>query len=241
MVIADNTPAAAEGHHRCLKRFGQFENLLPCLHGAPTHHDHRPFRSCQDLGRLKDQVRVRPKRSFGAGLFRHADLGYHVHRVPAHFELNRPRATGLHLPEGFRHQAGGIGRMFDPGRPFGQGPHRRQLVRQLVELPPPLPQLIRRDLSGDAQNRGIGCIGCTQRGGGVQHARARHDGIGTYPPARLGIPEGHVRCGLLMAGSDDVDVPVVKGIEQAVDLHARQAENRVNAVFEQRLNNRISS
>ncbi len=99
--------------------------------------------------------------------------------------------------------------------------------------PRPLPRNCRRHLSGQAQHRLVRSERGQQRRAGVEHAGAGHHAEHAGPAGRARIAIGHVAAGLLVARADHLQLRLLEGVEQAVDLRAGQAEHGVDAVRDQ--------
>src|SRR5690242_3794727 len=94
----------------------------------------------------------------------------------------------------------------------------------------PLAQELRRHLAGQAQHRLVAAEGSEQRGAGIEHAGTGHHAEHAGPSAGAGIAERHVAAGLLVPRTDDFQLRLMEGVEQAVDLRAGQTEHGIDAV-----------
>ena len=128
-------------------------------------------------------------------------------------------------------------RRADAGRPFGQALHDAELVGDVVQVAGVAVDVGQRHLAGDRQHGRVVAVGLRQRRGGVEEAGARHHAIGGRLAGGHGRAERQVGGPLLVAGVDGPDAVglVVQGIEEGIVLHARQAEQRVDAVRDQPL------
>ena len=83
---------------------------------------------------------------------------------------------------------------------------RGELVGQFVQLAAAAADHHAGHLPGQAQHRRVNAPGGGECGGGVEHARTRHHGVGGGAPGRAGIAEGHVGRGLFMARVDQAQL-----------------------------------
>jgi hypothetical protein len=117
------------------------------------------------------------------------------------------------------------------------------LVRDLVEQPPPNVDGVRLDLARQAEHLGV--TGVRRREGGrrVEHARPRNHQIDADLPSGACVAIGHVRRRLLVAAVDDADLVarVVEGVVRPVELHPGDTEDRVDTFAQERLNERLAT
>jgi hypothetical protein len=104
------------------------------------------------------------------------------------------------------------------------------LVAHLVQMAATLAEKRGRHLPGQAQNRLVAAPGSQKRSAGIQHPRTGHDGIDTGIARGAGITEGHIGACLLVPRRDHPHVVALKGIEQAVELGTRYAEDGIHIV-----------
>ena len=105
-----------------------------------------------------------------------------------------------------------------------------RLVRHLVQDAAPAAEVRRRDLTGEAEHAAAAGVCRRQAGAGVEHAWAGDDRAHPDPAGGAGVAVGHVAGGLLVAGVDDADRRLARErVEEAVELHAGQPEDDVDA------------
>ncbi len=232
MPVADNALAAGIGDDRRLQLFGERRYLGAGGGAAAADIDHRLLCLAEQRRGLVDQLGVGRRRRRRHLDRRQRDLALQGHDVERHLQRDRARPAVAELAERFVDQLAGLARMIDPRRPFRQAAEDRQLVRDLVQEAEAAADQGGRDLARDAQHRRVGRVGGGERGGGVEEARARHDGVGARLAARPRVAERHVGGGLLVARMDDADLVagVVERDEQRVVLHPGQREQRVDPV-----------
>ena len=241
--VAEGAPAGAVRDHRRLQHLGELAQLRLGAEGAGADEDHGVFGATEELGRLGDERVVGLRRRVGGGAVEELDLGFLGHHVGRHFDLDRPAPAGVQLPERLADARRRLGRMIDALGPFGQAAHQRQLVGNLVEQAESAADRGRGNLAGDRQDRRVAGIGGGKGGRGVQKARAGHDRVNAHAAARLGVAEGHVGGALLVARVDHPDrvALVVKRVEEAVELDARQPEDGVDPVVSKRLDQSLAA
>ena len=211
--------------------------------GAAADHDHRPLRPLQDFRCRLDLLRGwrwRRRDRGGRERAHEFDAGHHV---PRHLDRHRAGPSRQHLPERFVNDPGCVGRALDPRRPFQQAAQRAELVRQFVQVAAAAVEELRRHLAGNAEDRGAATHRGAERGGGVQHAGAGHDGEHAGPPGRAGVAERHVATGLLVPRADRCNAVAasLQRVEQRIELRAGKPEQRVDAVDDQGLDDRVTA
>src|SRR4051812_44095760 len=98
-----------------------------------------------------------------------------------------------------------------------------------MQMAAALAEEIRRHLAGEAQDGLVAAEGGEQRGTRVEHAGAGYHAEYARFARRAGVAERHVAAGLLMPRTDHLQLRLMEGVEQAVDLRAGQAEHGVDA------------
>ena len=106
-------------------------------------------------------------------------------------------------------------------------------VRHFVQMAAPLAEILRRHLSGQAKHRLVRPECGEQRRTRVEHTGAGHHAEHAGPAGRSRIAIGHVAAGLFVAGADHLQLRLLEGVEQAIDLRAGQAEHGVDAMRDQ--------
>ena len=86
-----------------------------------------------------------------------------------------------------------------------------------------------------------GCTRGQQCRAGIEHAGARHHAEDARFAGRARIAEGHIAAGLLVARADHLQLRLVEGVEQAVDLRAGQAEHGVDAMRDKAIDVRFAA
>ena len=241
--VAQNAAAAAEGDDRRIQRFGEVADFVRRGDRAAADHDHRMAARRDEPRRSGQCLRVggrRRKRRQRIAIGDHLAAGEHV---PRHFERRRPLPSGEHGLEGARHLHPRHRGRVDPPRPFREGAQGRELVRHFVQMTAAAAEKCRRHLSRDAKDRRVAAIGGEQRRAGIEHARPGHDRKGGRLAGRARVAEGHVAAGLLVARADDFQLRLgaVQRVEEAVDLRAGQAVDRVDAVVDEAGDDRLSA
>src|SRR5450759_1461804 len=102
--------------------------------------------------------------------------------------------------------------------------------------------VVRLDVAGNAQHRGVGPVRRAQGGAGVEHARPRHAGECADAAGGFGVAIGHVAAALLVPVDDETYlVPVlIQRVDEIVSVRARNAEDRVDAIAYQRSGDRLA-
>ncbi len=243
MAVIDDASPAAKRYHRGADAFRQRQDLRRRMQRTAANPDHRRLRRVQQLRQRLDLFRVR----FGIGESRQRLLRRDLRRrgelIPRHLQRHRTAPPRHHFLERPGDQMRRLRRMFDPIRPFHQGPHGRELVGQFVQLAPAAADHEPRHLPGQAQHWRVHAPGGGQRGGGVQHAGPGDHGIGRRAAGGAGIAKRHVSRCLFMAGVDQPDTVGCPGqrIEQPIRLHARQPEHRIDSVPDKAIDDRFSA
>ena len=185
--------------------------------------------SGEGAGRLRDCCRAQ-----------RLDVGTRRHRVPRHLDRDRAGPPRQHLAERLVDDLRRVGRTLDARRPFRQRAQGGELVGQLVQMAAAAAEEGRGNLPRDAQHRRAAPVRRAQRRRGVEDAGPRHDREHARPARRARIAERHVAAGLLVTGADGADLlaALLQRVEQRIELRARQAEHRVDAVGDQRLDDR---
>jgi len=98
------------------------------------------------------------------------------------------------------------------------------------------------DLAGEAEYGRVGGVGGCERGGGVEKAGAGHDNVDAGLAGGERVAEGPVGCGLPVAGMDGAQpaAGLVTGVLEVVVLYAGEAEDGVDAVGEEALDERFA-
>src|SRR5665213_4487471 len=96
-----------------------------------------------------------------------------------------------------------------------------------------LAQKLGRHLAGQAEHRFVASERRQQRSTGIEHTGAGHHAEYAGPAGRTRIAIGHVAAGLFMPRADHLELGLMKGVEQSVDLRAGQAEHGVDTVRDQ--------
>ncbi len=243
VVAGDDPAAAAKRDDRRLQQLGQLEHLAARVERAAADHDHRVSRPLQQVrgalergrvGERGDLAGVRVDERNGLGLVEH---------LPGHFERHRAWSSARGLAERLGEERRRRGRVLDAPRPLGQGAQRRQLVRELVQVPAAGAEELRGHLAGQADDRGARGVGGAERRARVQHARPGDDGVDPWFAGRFRVAERHVGGRLLVTRADDAEraAGALEGVEQAVDLRAGQREHGVHLVPEQRRHDRVTA
>ncbi len=230
MGVADDAASTTECDHRRLEPLGQRQNLRFCAKGSRAHEDHRRPRLLDQPGGLVDPIRVHSGVGKPSERRRRRSSGRAGEHVPWHLQGRRPAPSGGHLLEGASHLGGGDRGILHPVCMLDEGAQGGELVGHFVQVPVALAEEVARGLAGQAQHRLVAPVGREGRGAGVEDARTRHHREGRRTACGARVTEGHVSARLLVPRSDHPHVGTMEGVEQAVDLGARQAEHRVDAV-----------
>ena len=238
MAVIQHAAAVAEGDHGGADLLGQRFDLGTGVQRAAADPDHRrpgpvgQFRQRRDLLRVRGRIGEQGQRVL------RGDLGCGRELVQRHFQRDRAAAAGQHFLESTGDFDRGFGGVLDPVGVFEQASQGGELVGQFVQHAAQAADHRAGHLAGETEDGRVHPPGGGQRRGGVQHAGAGHDGIGGGAAGRAGIAEGHVSGGLLVAGVDQAHAVGVagEGVEQAIDLHAGQAEDGVDAVAQNTVN-----
>ena len=155
--------------------------------------------------------------------------------VDGAFQRDRPGAAGRRDRDGLGDARRRLLRRADAFAVFDDVPQQADLIVDLVQVAVPLVDREGRDLARQRDHRRAHRRRQQQRGRGVQDARPRHHRERLRLAGHQRGPERHVGSGLLVARVDDADAVgrLVRGIEQMVVVHARQREQRVDAVRQQ--------
>ncbi|MNJ48354.1 hypothetical protein D3C77_435450 [compost metagenome] len=108
--------------------------------------------------------------------------------------------------------------------------HQAALGRQFMQLAAPTTQLITRLDTGDHQHRNRVSVGLAHGGGDVGHARAGDNKAHARLAAGTRIAVSHEAGTLLMAWGNVTDRRTRKPPVKLNGMHARNAENMVNAI-----------
>ena len=238
MAVIHDPPPTAERHDRRPGLFRQGQDLGRGILRPAADPDHRGPRLIHHLGQAGDLLGIGHRvRMQGQRVLRR-DLGRGRQLIERHFQRHGATAARHHLLKRAGDLGRGLGRVLDPVGVLQQRPQGRELVRQLMQLAPQPADHRAGHLPGDAQDRGIHPPGGGQRRCRVQHPRPGHHGIGGGLPGRAGIAERHVGGGLLVAGVDQAEPVGVpgEGVEQPIQLDARQPEYRIDPVSDQAVN-----
>lgn len=229
MAVGDHAASGTKADHRRMQHFRKPQHLVTGLEGARPDEDHRPFRPADRRCRLADgDIRHRVRMVFE----RSGDLEFTLRHelLPGHFDRCRAGLQGAHLAKrmgdggrSVRCPVGAFGRLGDAGE-------NGALVAHLVQMAAALVEKRGRYLPGQAQNRLVAAPGSQERGAGVEHARPGHDGIDTGIARGAGVTERHVGACLLVPRRDHPHAVALKGVEQAVELGTRYAEDGIHIV-----------
>ena len=93
------------------------------------------------------------------------------------------------------------------------------------------------------RHRRIAGVGRRERGRGVEQPRPRHDHARADLAGRARVAIGHVGGGLLVARVNDPDLrrALVERVKRAVELDAGERENGIDAVGDQRSDQRLAA
>ena len=220
MGIGDDAAAAAEGNCRRIKHLGKLEDILARMDGAAADKNHRVLAGLDQRRGGLDAVRVGQWGGERAVDLCLADLGALGEHVPWHFQRCRPAAARQHFLKGpADHRGRDIG-IFGAIRPFHESAERCELVGHFVQMAASLAEKLRRHLAGQAQHRFVAAEGGEQRGARIEHAGTRHHAEHARPSAGARVAESHIAAGLLVPRADYLELGLMEGIEQSVDLRA---------------------
>ena len=157
-------------------------------------------------------------------------------------------STGRVLPdrscrERLADQPGNLARRHRPLGALGDVPDHAELVADLVEHAAAVVDQVGPDLTGHAEDRRVAGVGGRERGGRVQQTRSGHDHADAFAAGDPRVAVGHVGGRLLVAGVDDAE-PVAarpERVEEAVELDARQTEERIDAIPDQHVGQGIAA
>ena len=241
-VVADHALAAAEAGDRRLDQLGERGHLFRGVLRAGADHDQRVARLADQPGDFRDPVGIRQRRRRNGPVDVEIDPRGLSEHVPRRLDRRRSDASFVHPPERLRHRPGRFGGVVDPFGPAGEAAQGGELVRQFVELAPAAPDQVGHDVAGHAQQRRVGAVCDAERGGRVEHARAGNDGVDAGPAGRLGVAVGQVAGALLVSRGDEPDAVALarERVGEVVHVGARNAENGVHAVQQERLRDRLA-
>ena len=203
MRARDDAAAAAVGADRRLQHLGELDHLGAGIDGATADDDDRPLGRAQDLGRRGDRLvvdRFGGPRQRGIGQHHLGALGPGVEGA---FQRHGPRPAGGRVPHRLAHQRRRLLRASDALGPLGDVAQEAQLVVDLVQMAVALVDVGLRDLADEADHRRVHAVGGEQRGTGIQHARARHDGEDLRLAGRESRAQRHIGGGLLVSWMND--------------------------------------
>ena len=125
--------------------------------------------------------------------------------------------------------------IFDPTRPFVKPRKRRELIGHLVKMPAPTIEKVARNLTRQAQHRGVMPKAVSRPAPAFSTPGSRHDHADRGAAAGARRAESHVAASLLVPRADhpQARLRAMQRIKEAVDLRPRQAEHRVDAMDEQ--------
>ena len=236
MAVVEDPSTRPMGNDRGLQRLRHRAQRIPRMQRTAADHDDWVLGRCHQLRRILDGPGVRDRRCRSRHRFDLLDIrleSEHVHR-----RLDRDGAghAGPELEECGAHPLRRLRRVLDAFGPLGEAAQDGELIGDFVQQPVALVDRVCGELSGDREHRCADPVGGGERRGGVQDAGPGNDDVGADLPGRLGVPEGHVGGGLLVAGVDHADPVafVVQCVEQRVELDAGQPEHRVDAVRDER-------
>ena len=232
VAVVEDAAAHPVREHRCLQPLRDLAQRVARVSGAAAGDDERAFGRHEEPRRVLDRPGVGGDRRRDGRRFDALDVRLQPEHVHRRFDRDRTRHPGAQCIECGAHPRRGLGRVLDARGPLGEPAQQGELIGELVQQPVPLADGMGGDLSGDREHRGAGGVGGGERCGGVQDPRPRHHRAGADPRACLGIAEGHVRGGLLVAGVDHPDAValVVQRVEQGVELDAGKPEHGVHPV-----------
>ncbi len=104
-----------------------------------------------------------------------------------------------------------------------------------------MPRNCRRHLAGQAQHRLVAAERGEQRRARIEHAGAGHHAEHAGLARRTRVAERHVAAGLLVPRADHLQLRLMEGVEQAVDLRAGQAEHGVDAMRDEAIDDRFAA
>ena len=222
-------------HGRRAEGFRQAAGLVSGDQRAAAEQQRRAFGRSQTFAGGGDGGRVRR----GGRGHRGAALFHAVHRQVEHvdgdLDVHRARAAGVDDRQAaLQHR----GQVVGPQQGVAERGHvadQRALVGDLVQAPLAEPQLVALVDAGDHHHRHRIAVGLPHRGRDVGHAGAGDDeaGGGTARRAREAI--GHEARSLLVARGDVTDPGSGEPTIQLDGVHAGDAEDMVDAVRFQQL------
>ena len=242
VAAADNAVAATPGDDRRLQQFGQFEHRLGRVDRAGADKDQRIFGFAEQFDRFSQFVTVNRRVTLGQFDATQIHFGLGGEHIGRAFQPHGLWAAGLQLAERFGDQVGGIRRAFDALGPFGQSLKDADLVGDLVEQPIAFVDRIGLDLADEGEDACIGAIGRGEGRSGIEKARAGHHAKDPHLVAGERITKGHIGRALFMAGMDHAQfiAVVIKGVKEMVALHTGQPKDRIDAMCDQGLDNRLA-
>ena len=242
MRVGDDAAAAAERHDRRVDHLGQLENFLARMDRAAADKDHRRLAAGDQRRGVFDAV-ADPAAAPGTD---RTPLTAPISARCVNTSQGISSATGPRRPDiiSWNARDTSVGRrigIFDAVGPFDESAQRRELIRHLVQMAAALAEKRRRHLPGQAQHRLVRSERGEQRSARVEHAGAGHHAEHARPAARARIAVGHVAAGLLVPRADHLELRLMEGVEQAVDLRAGQAEHGVDAVGDKAADDRFAA
>ena len=230
MRVGDDAAAAAEGNSRRVQHLGKLDDFIARMDGAAADKDHRVLAGLDQRGRSLDAIGIRGGRRQGGVDLRLTDLGTLGEHIPRHFQRRRPAPARQHFLKGTADHGGRDIGILGAIRPFDESAERCELVGHFVQMAAALAEKLRRHLAGQAQHRLVAAEGGEQRRARIEHAGTRHHTEHTGPSAGARVAERHIAAGLLVPCADDLELRLMEGVEQSVDLRARQTKNGIDAV-----------
>ena len=232
VTIVDRALPLTRGDHGCLQPLRDRGQRVGGVaeHDAPAGHDERRLRSAQRLRGPFERFEINERR-LDRDRRQEVDRSRLGERLWRDLDLHRALTATRHDVKRLAHRGGNLGGIEHPPGRLGDRPHHVELVVQVVQEPEVAADPVAVDLARDQQHRRRARV----RGGEprcrVVDAHAGHDHRHSGFPSRAGVPVGHVRGGLLVAGDDVTDLGHVdERVERGHELVAGETEDHLDAL-----------
>ena len=238
MRVGQRTLSGGGGQDRGLQGLRKAYDLLRGLGCSASGPYDGTLRSQQHVRRLRDLPWV-GGRNDARRAGKDRGLSRRVQNVLGHLQRGWPGPARAHLRDGLVHQPRDSRHALRPRAPAGDVSERPQLVADVVEVTPTVPDVGGQHLAGDVQDgRRVGVCGA-HRSYAVGRRRPGGEEADADVPARTGVSVRHEGRALLVARRYPPDRRrVLQRVEHRQGVCAREAEDGLDPLRDQRLHHR---
>jgi hypothetical protein len=208
---------------------------------AAAEHHEGILRAVEEGGCSRDCARVGTRAAAGAVRRAREAIGRCGDHVERQLDVHRAGAGAVEDREGAGHDRGQVGGAQQAVAEDRDPAHQAALVGQLVQPALAHAEFVGDVDAGDDEHRNRVGIGLAHGGDDVGHAGAGDDEAGRRAAGGAGVAVGHEARALLVARGDVADAGVGQAAVELDRVHAGDAEDGVDAVALQDLDQHLAA